>query len=238
MAKKRSEHIQSIIDLFNSYSPDLNTIQEGVLIDKMPYKIELVSKGNILSIEGVRRGNPMATLIEASIEDNGYLTPKDIGRLFEAFKAKAKEMYLEAIEKEKEEARIQAIIDKEPKPRGGKRVRKEKKRPKEKKEKIKVELKETQAVRFNQDKVRFDLIPPEFIREIAEVLTFGATKYSPDNWKGFNKQQQEEIKASLLRHIYAYLEGEEFDQESGLHHLAHAGCNLAFLAYFRNKETK
>lgn len=91
-----------------------------------------------------------------------------------------------------------------------------------------------QAVRDNQDKTRFDLIPPCFIREVAEVFTFGAKKYSPENWKGFTPEQQEEIKASLLRHIYAYLEGEELDPESGLSHLAHAGCNLAFLSYFKN----
>lgn len=98
----------------------------------------------------------------------------------------------------------------------------------------KVEL--TAAVRYNKGKTRFDLIPPEFIREVAEVFTFGSQKYEANNWKGFNAQQKEEIKASLLRHIYSYLEGEELDPESGLHHLAHAGCNLAFLAYFRNKE--
>lgn len=91
------------------------------------------------------------------------------------------------------------------------------------------------AVRHNQDKTRFDLIPPCFIREVAEVFTFGAKKYSPENWKGFTPEQQEEIKASLLRHIYAYLEGEELDPESGLSHLAHAGCNLAFLSYFKNQ---
>lgn len=92
-----------------------------------------------------------------------------------------------------------------------------------------------EAIRFNQDKTRYDLIPPEFIREVAEVFTFGANKYTPDNWKGFTPEQQEEIKGSLLRHIYAYLEGEENDPESGLSHLAHAGCNLAFMLYFKNR---
>lgn len=92
-----------------------------------------------------------------------------------------------------------------------------------------------EAVRFNQDKLRYDLIPPEFITALAEVFTFGAKKYTPNNWKGFTPEQQEEIKGSLLRHIYAYLEGEENDPESGLSHLAHAGCNLAFMIYFKNK---
>lgn len=98
---------------------------------------------------------------------------------------------------------------------------------------------ETKAVRFNEGKVRYDLIPPEFIKEVASVFTFGANKYKPNNWKGFTPEQQEEIKGSLLRHIYAYLEGEENDPESGLSHLAHAGCNLAFMIYFKHlKEDK
>lgn len=97
------------------------------------------------------------------------------------------------------------------------------------------ETQETEAMRFNAGKIRYDLIPPEFIREVAEVFTFGAKKYKPNNWKGFTPEQQEEIKGSLLRHIYAYLEGEENDSESGLSHLAHAGCNLAFMIYFKHK---
>lgn len=96
----------------------------------------------------------------------------------------------------------------------------------------------TEAVRYNQDKLRYDLIPPEFVTAIAEVFTFGAQKYTPNNWKGFTPEQREEIKGSLLRHIYAYLEGEENDPESGLSHLAHAGCNLAFMLWFNSKYQK
>jgi hypothetical protein len=35
--------------------------------------------------------------------------------------------------------------------------------------------------------------------------------------------------AALLRHINAWRRGEKCDDESGLHHLAHALCNVAFL---------
>jgi hypothetical protein len=47
-------------------------------------------------------------------------------------------------------------------------------------------------------------------------------------------------KDALLRHIYAYLSGEQQDQETSLSHLAHAACNLMFLQYFDNlkKEEK
>lgn len=94
------------------------------------------------------------------------------------------------------------------------------------------------AIRHNQDKLRVDLIPTELIEEVARVLTFGAKKYSPNNWKGFTKEQQGEILGSLLRHILEYQKGNRLDSESGLHHLAHAACNIAFILYFENKEDK
>lgn len=95
-----------------------------------------------------------------------------------------------------------------------------------------------EAIRHNQDKLRVDLIPTELIEEVAKVLTFGAKKYSPNNWKGFTKEQQDEILGSLLRHILEYQKGNKLDSESGLHHLAHAACNIAFILYFENKEKK
>lgn len=91
------------------------------------------------------------------------------------------------------------------------------------------------AVRHNQDKLRVDLIPTQLTEEVAKVLTFGAKKYSPNNWRGFTKEQQDEILGSLLRHILEYQKGNKFDVESGLHHLAHAACNIAFILYFEEK---
>lgn len=96
----------------------------------------------------------------------------------------------------------------------------------------------SEAIRHNQDKLRVDLIPTELIEEVAKVFTFGAKKYSPNNWKGFTKEQQDEILGSLLRHILEYQKGNKLDSESGLHHLAHAACNIAFILYFENKEIK
>lgn len=92
------------------------------------------------------------------------------------------------------------------------------------------------AVRYNQDKLRVDLIPTELTEQVAKVFTFGANKYSANNWKGFSQEQQDEIIGSLLRHILEYQKGNKFDDESGLHHLAHAACNIAFILYFENKK--
>lgn len=222
--------ILEIEKLYKNAPLDPNTIQEGILRDSLKYKLWLKNTGGELALQGVCRG--VGVIVQAKIKDNGDLQVSDIERLINLFKenlAKAKQ------EAEEHEARINEIIERKPK---AKVKLKEKKKPKPKDEPQKAKPIKQEAVRHNQDKTRFDLIPPCFIREVAEVFTFGAKKYAPENWKGFTPEQQEEIKASLLRHIYAYLEGEELDPESGLSHLAHAGCNLAFLSYFKNNARK
>lgn len=66
--------------------------------------------------------------------------------------------------------------------------------------------------------------------EIAQVFTMGAKKYAPHNWmKGASWL---ETLGSLLRHYRKYCIGQKNDEESGLHHLAHAIVNAIFLYKF------
>ena len=89
--------------------------------------------------------------------------------------------------------------------------------------------------KYDNGKLQMSLIDPIFIEELAEVLTFGANKYGPNNWQEVEEAPRR-YKDALLRHIVAYLKGEVLDQESGLDHLAHAACNVMFLMYLeRNK---
>lgn len=85
-----------------------------------------------------------------------------------------------------------------------------------------------EAIRYDQGKNQLDLVPPSLIEEVGKVMTLvGTTKYPPDNWrKGMSWRK---CIASLKRHILAFEKGEDFDPETGLFHLAHAGCNIAFL---------
>ena len=84
------------------------------------------------------------------------------------------------------------------------------------------------GLKFDQGKTRFGLLVPEFVRAVAEIVTFGAAKYAPNNWQHVESERYVD---ALLRHIYAWLEGEQVDQESHLHHLAHAACNIMFLMW-------
>jgi len=79
-----------------------------------------------------------------------------------------------------------------------------------------------------------ELIPPEAIEAIGQAFTFGATKYSPDNWRsGF---QWRRLIGASMRHINAFNDGENNDPESKLSHLAHAGACISMLIAHVEKE--
>jgi Domain of unknown function (DUF5664) len=83
------------------------------------------------------------------------------------------------------------------------------------------------AERNNEGKPQFSFIPYEAQRQEAFVWAFGAKKYSRDNWrKGLPFMS---VVDSMLRHVYAYAQGETNDPESGLPHMACIRCNAAML---------
>lgn len=84
-------------------------------------------------------------------------------------------------------------------------------------------------MKFDGDKLRYDLIPPSTTRALAEVLTFGARKYKPNNWKNVSQEELHRYKGAAMRHFEAYRAGEFFDEESGMPHLWHCLTNLSFL---------
>lgn len=85
--------------------------------------------------------------------------------------------------------------------------------------------------KYDVGKLQYGLIEPEFLEGIAEVLTSGAVKYSPGNWKKVANGPDRYYDA-LMRHLLAWKKGELLDPESGKPHLAHVACNVMFLSYF------
>lgn len=92
----------------------------------------------------------------------------------------------------------------------------------------------TEGVKHDYGKARFSLLPVGPLREVVDVLTFGATKYSPENWK-YVSQAEERYSDAVLRHLFSWIEGEKIDPESGKSHLAHAMCCLLFLLWFEQE---
>jgi len=82
--------------------------------------------------------------------------------------------------------------------------------------------------KFDGGKLEYGLLPPLALEETVKVLTFGAQKYERDNWQKVPDAKRRYFDA-LQRHVWAWKQGEQIDQESGIHHLAHAMCCLMFL---------
>lgn len=88
----------------------------------------------------------------------------------------------------------------------------------------------------DSSKIRWQLLPWDQVEEVAKVMTFGARKYTPDNWKHVPNARERYFDAAI-RHIRAWQRGHKRDAQSGRPHLAHAICCLLFLMFF-DKEKK
>ena len=86
------------------------------------------------------------------------------------------------------------------------------------------------GIKQDHGKPMVSLIDPEWLLEVASVLTYGMNKYSKDNWKHVEDAKARYLSAAY-RHLLLYHDGVENDMESGLSHLAHASCCLMFLHY-------
>ena len=83
------------------------------------------------------------------------------------------------------------------------------------------------AKRFDADKPPLADLPTEALLDVARVFSHGSKKYGRHNWrKGLLYSR---LTAAALRHIFAWLAGDNYDAESGLSHLSHAAWNLLIL---------
>ena len=120
--------------------------------------------------------------------------------------------------------------------------------------------KKSKALRFNTGKPKWGLIDFKSLEPLIRVLEYGAHKYSlylkngkkvygkdipfkdrgkykllksgNDNWKaGLNRT---EVLESAMRHLAAIMDGEKYDNESGIDHMGHVMCNALFHIYFES----
>ena len=90
-----------------------------------------------------------------------------------------------------------------------------------------------QVAKADAGKLRLTLVPTEIIKNIARVRMYGIERYpngGNDNWKTVEPERYRE---ALYRHLLAYIDNPfSVDEESGLPHLWHLACNVAFLCEF------
>ncbi len=94
-----------------------------------------------------------------------------------------------------------------------------------------------QTAKADIGKPQLTLVPHQIIYAIARVREYGNRKYGdPDNWRTVAPAR---YKNAAFRHLLAYLaEPEGVDEESGLPHLWHLACNIAFLCEMEKRGVK
>ena len=83
------------------------------------------------------------------------------------------------------------------------------------------------GVKFDDGKPRYDLLPPEGLAAVSEILGIGAKKYAARNWE--QGMDWSRPFGAAMRHLWAWWAGENLDRDTGKSHLWHAACNIFFL---------
>ena len=86
----------------------------------------------------------------------------------------------------------------------------------------------------DEDKLRFDLILPEFEEAMAHVLTHGAKEYGANNWQKVAGAKAR-YTGALQRHLNQYRKGYMYDLDSDCNNLAQIAVNAMFLYWFEHQ---
>ncbi len=86
-----------------------------------------------------------------------------------------------------------------------------------------------QGTKFDEGKPDLSLIPMAALKEEAIGFMLGTRKYG--RYQYASGLEASRLVGAALRHIHAWMEGEEVDPESGASHLGHARCCLAMLLH-------
>ena len=92
-----------------------------------------------------------------------------------------------------------------------------------------------QKAKADAGKPHVSLVPSQIVYDIARIREYGNKKYpegGKDNWK---RVEVERYRDAAYRHLLAYIDDPHgVDEESGLPHLWHLACNIAFLCELEN----
>jgi hypothetical protein len=83
--------------------------------------------------------------------------------------------------------------------------------------------------KYDTAKPNWALVPWDAFQETVDILTEGAVKYAPNNWKLC--EDPDRYFSALMRHLMEYRTTDILDKESGHHHLNHVICNCLFLIW-------
>ncbi len=87
------------------------------------------------------------------------------------------------------------------------------------------------VIKDDAGKTRYELLPWESLKQVADVFGYGAEKYFDNSWRTQDKATYNRTFGSVMRHLTQWQMGEDKDPESGLNHLAHAVSQLLILMF-------
>ena len=92
-----------------------------------------------------------------------------------------------------------------------------------------------QTAKADAGKPQLTLVPRRIFWDIAAIRMYGNEKYgSPENWR---QVSPERYRDAAFRHFLCYLDDPDaIDEESGLPHLWHLACNIAFLCELEGRK--
>lgn len=90
------------------------------------------------------------------------------------------------------------------------------------------------ANKFDQEKIKYHLYPPEALEAVTKVIMFGASKYSERNWEGGMSYSR--LFSACMRHMWAWWRGNDIDEESGMSHLCHACTCIVYLITYEERK--
>lgn len=85
----------------------------------------------------------------------------------------------------------------------------------------------TGASKNDQTKADYSLVPPELLEAVARAFMVGENKYGRYNYYKGHKASQ--LVAAAMRHLTAWMNGEENDPVDGQPHLGSVGACVAML---------
>jgi len=88
------------------------------------------------------------------------------------------------------------------------------------------------AIKADAGKTDWAILPLDALEEIIKVFQFGEKKYARGNFANGEGLEYSRVLNSLLRHTTSFMRGEDNDPETGLSHMAHAGCCVLMLLHY------
>lgn len=92
------------------------------------------------------------------------------------------------------------------------------------------------ADRFNEGKPQWHQLHFKSLLPLIRVMEYGEKKYGKDNWR--KGQDIPSLCDCAMRHLTAFMDGEELDPESGVSHIGHIMANCMMIVYNSNKDTE